>query len=97
MAKMYFIKYQEDECYDMPTIKDMMKSDGISQMEVEEAEMSTGTGMFYCSALGEVGETSEGGCGKFCDKYKPRNGKSGRCRSHKNVYSPTGKVITVKI
>jgi hypothetical protein len=53
-----------------------------------EAKVEYNTGYFWCSEFDEAGESGES-CGKSCDKYKPRNGVSGRCCSHKSCYEPT--------
>lgn len=59
-----------------------------------EAKMEVGEPYFWCSVHDLVGEVGEG-CGKECEHYKPRNGKSGRCRFSKNCYSPIKKVKVI--
>jgi hypothetical protein len=44
----------------------------------------------------EVGEVGEG-CGKFCQQYKPLNGKNGRCKHYGYVYEQTDKVKLLKL
>ena len=39
---------------------------------------------FFCQYSNDVGE--KGDCGKFCDVYQPRNGKSGCCKHHGFLY-----------
>jgi hypothetical protein len=72
-----------------------MKEEGIDEIELIEAEMEAGTGYFYCTQYGECGIVGES-CGKFCDEYKPRNGKNGRCRFSANTYEQTEKHFTLK-
>ena len=95
MAKYYFLEEDSDDgCWDLEGIKDIIEHQlGLKEKEVYEAKMIKGLGFFYCSKFGEVGETSEGGCGKVCKEYKPRNGKSGRCVHSKNCYEPDKKVL----
>jgi hypothetical protein len=41
-------------------------------------------------------ERSEGGCGKVCKYYNPKNGKSGCCKHYSlKFYEPTDKSITI--
>lgn len=94
----YYFCYELDEfmCFPLKTIKDKMYEVGIKEAKIVEAKMLIGRGFYFCQEFGYVGETSEGNCGKFCEKYSPRNGKSGRCRHSKNTYEPTEKTITIK-
>lgn len=94
---MYFKKGEEEMCYGLATIKDEMRMDGIKELEVIEAEIDRGTGMFWCMELQEIGDKADSGCGKMCDSYKPRNGKNGICKHHRNTYSYTDKVMTIKV
>ena len=92
--KYYFS--EEERCYSLKHIKEMMEEDNILEMDVFEAEIDYSGGHFYCREFGEVGEVGES-CGKFCDKYSPRNGKNGRCRHSTNCYMPTDKIKHIKI
>ena len=96
MTKLYFRKDSE-MCYDLATIKDEMRSDGISEETVTEAEIERGTGMFWCNEFFEIGDSSEGTCGRTCDGYKPRNGKNGICVHHRNPYCHTDREKVVKV
>ena len=61
-------------------------------VEVYEGVRVTGDGHFYCSEYDEVGDSRYSVCGNYCNKYAPRNGRSGRCRHSKNCYEPGEKV-----
>ena len=89
MEKYYFQKDAE-MCYTLQYHLDFMKENEIKEMEVFEAEIERGTGFFYCREFMQIGEIGEG-CGKSCDKYSPRNGKSGICKHSGNVYEQTEK------
>ncbi len=96
MARYYFYTKDSEQCFDLNTIKDMMKSDGLIEETVFEADIEYGQGTFYCSYWGIAGETGEG-CGDECNMYKPRNKKSGRCVHHKNCYTHgESKIIKIK-
>lgn len=95
--KYYFSKTMgEERCHTKADIIDYMKMNHINEMEVNEAQIEVGTSYFYCRYYDEVGEVGES-CGKVCGKYKPRNGKNGRCIYSDNCYIPTDKTIILKL
>lgn len=97
MPKKYFADDIDDTgCYELKSIIDMAKNEGLTQIEVVEAERDTGTGYFFCTHFQEVGEVGQG-CGKMCEAYKPRNGKNGRCLHSGYCYSHTDIKRTIKI
>ncbi len=93
--RLYFEKDSEIG-YSLDYFEDKMKEQGIKQLELYEAERDIGEGTFYCIEFGTVGLVSDGGCGKSCNKYNPRNGKNGRCRYSRNTYSRTDKMLILK-
>jgi len=97
MAKLYFLADNPDYCNTLAYYREEMKENGIKSIRLARAKMMVGEQYFFCSFHGEVGEVGEG-CGKhWCGKYKPRNGKNGRCVYSKNTYEPTDeiKILTV--
>lgn len=97
MSKLYFApEIDELNCYKLSDIKDMAKFEGLNEIEIIEAERDTGQGYFFCKHFAEVGEVGEG-CGKMCEAYKPRNGKSGRCLHSGYCYSYTDVKTKVKV
>lgn len=48
---------------------------------------------FFCRDTAEVSEI--GSCGRFCEGYAPRNGKSGICK-HKGRLYTAGKAVHFK-
>lgn len=74
-----------------------MEETGISEMDLWLAERVTNSPYFYCQHYGEVGERSEGSCGKICKGYKPRNGKSGICKNYGYTYEQTDRCFTLKL
>ena len=93
--KYYFENNDDDGCYPKEHFQELMEERDISEIEVYPAKIMYGTGYFYCQEHGDVGETGEG-CGKFCEFYKPRNGKNGRCKHHSNTYEPADNSIILK-
>ena len=93
--KYYFENQDSELCYSKKYFMDLMEERGINEIEIFPAKILFGTGYFYCEEIGETGESGEG-CGRFCEFYKPRNGKNGRCRHHSNTYEPHDKSIKLK-
>jgi len=90
---MYFHPDNDENCFPIEEIKDMMRDDGVNELHVEKAIRDTGGGFYYCISYGDVGETSDGHCGSNCEKYIPRNGKSGICKSHRPTYVGGEKIL----
>jgi hypothetical protein len=84
----YFRTLDSEYCFPIQSHLDYMKENNIHQMTIYKARQVHGTGMFYCQAFGEIGEVGEG-CGKACDLYKPRNGKSGICTHYRLPVEPS--------
>jgi hypothetical protein len=74
-----------------------MKEEGLTEIEVYPAVMMKGEDYAWCSEFQDFTEVRSGDCGRFCDKYGPRNGKNGRCKYSKNCYEPDeNKLIIIK-
>ena len=93
--KLYFMK-DDELCKPISLHKEWMKENGVQELTVFEAKMETKTKYFFCSEVGEIGETGES-CGKYCESYHPRNGKNGRCRYSKNLYEQTDKAKLIRL
>jgi len=96
MAKFYFLRHNEDVCYQIGYWKEYMADNELKEIELYEAKRETGSGHFFCKEFQEIGDVGEG-CGRFCDKYKPNNGKNGRCKHYGYCYEPTDKKIILKL
>lgn len=96
MAKIYF---QEDGEHGrlISWHLDYMRENGIPEMKVYEGEPEYDTDHFYCKEYFEVGLKSEGSCGKICEGYAPRNGKSGRCKHSTHCYDITDRVKVLRL
>jgi hypothetical protein len=69
-----------DSIYLLEYILEEMEEQEVDSVVITEAVRNTGEGFFYCKKYNEVGMTGDFGCGKLCEFYKPRNGKSGICK-----------------
>lgn len=96
MGKLYFREGDDEVAYDLETHYDYMRSEGIKELKVYRAKAEIGTGMFWCQEYQEIGDTKES-CGKQCEAYKPRNGKSGICKHYGYPYEKTDEVKTLKV
>jgi hypothetical protein len=93
---LYFSDITQDEaCYSKQSIINIAKKQKLSEVEMFEAKIERKSDYFYCSKYKEAGE--KGNCGKSCEFYTPRNGKSGMCKFNKPIYEQTDKKIIVKI
>ncbi len=95
---MYFYPYDADECLPMDIQKDIMKSDGVTTRTMYKAKAIPTHVVAYCKEFDEVIAKDHpfilfDGCGKSCDGYEPRNGKSGRCKHHSHCYEPGEEVV----
>lgn len=89
----YFQKYDES-CYTLDYHLEYMEEHNLETLDVYEAKVEYGTGYFFCKHFDEVDEVGRS-CGKICDAYRPRNGKSGICTHHGNIYERTDIKITL--
>jgi hypothetical protein len=99
MRKLYSIKGEDWEtCFPKDYFVERLKDDDYrNSYRLEEWKPEFGTEQFWCQEHGEAFESSKGVCGSFdCPQYEPRNGKSGRCRWHSNVFNKTGKTIVIE-
>jgi hypothetical protein len=95
MSKYYFPSENAEICTDIAGIRAYMKERDLTELTVFEAKRETGTGYFFCQAVGTCGEV--GNCDRLCPDYIPNNGKSGRCKHYGYVYEATEKTRTVKL
>ena len=94
MSKYYFSEHDEN-CYPLQYWIDYVKDNEIPELTVYEARSDKNTDYMFCKENQEVGE--KGNCGKQCDDYKPKNGKSGACIYLGKVYEKTNIKKTIKL
>jgi hypothetical protein len=96
MSKLYFSELDDERCYTISAIKEQMAENGINELKVYEAKRVIGEDYFYCTEFQDIGEVGQD-CGRFCSKYSPRNGKSGRCKYSGHCYEATGNIRIIKL
>lgn len=96
MKYFYFREDDDENCYLKKDILEDMRENGIETLKIFKAKRMTGEGYFWCTVNQEVGEVGNG-CGRFCEAYKPRNGKNGRCRFSGYCYEPTEESEILKV
>jgi len=95
--KYYFEAQDSERCYGKDHFIQEMKDNFITEMEVFPAKMITGEDFAFCTEFDDCMEVRTGDCGRFCEEYKPRNGKNGRCKFSCNCYEPAEKSIVIKL
>lgn len=96
MKKALYFRTEEGEwCQTLDAHIEDAESEGLETIELFEAVPEKVAGFFWCRAVGEVSE--EGTCGKLCDDYEPKNGKSGMCRHKYNTLYTTGAKVTFEV
>ena len=94
--KIYFVpKISEETAYSLNPLLKVMANEGWTEMQAFEAVRDYGSGYTYCKKFAEILETGEH-CGKQCEEYSPRNGRSGCCKHVGCLYTP-GKEVTITI
>jgi hypothetical protein len=96
MSKLYFSEYDDEHCCDLAYHREYMEENEIKEMKLFEAKRDTGNDYFYCKKFQDIGEVSKS-CGKYCDAYKPNNGKSGRCKHYGYCYEQTDIVKILRL
>ena len=90
--KLYFSEDIDggESAYTKDSLIEEMREIGLSLITVYPAIRETKTDYYFCKAVGEVYEKGDeyDSCGKECDLYDPRNGKSGCCRHRGYCYEP---------
>lgn len=96
--KYYFENDDSERCYSIDYFKKQLNERELSEMTIYPAKMVKGELVAWCTKFDDAIETQRGDCGKFCDLYKPRNGKNGRCKYSYNCYEPIeDKPIVIKL
>jgi len=93
----YFEDENSEICYTKKHFEIKMYEEDITEIEVFKAIPDKIKGIFWCKHYGFCGQTSESFCGKQCDNYAPRNGKSGCCKRYTTRIYLWGEKITLKL
>lgn len=90
-TKSYFRTEDDERCYPLDYHLTDAKDEGLTEIELFESIPIRVDGMFWCKAVDEYGE--DGICGRQCEQYEPKNGKSGMCRHKGHFYEHGNKVM----
>jgi hypothetical protein len=90
MEKYYFRNEDSEMCYTLDYHIEQAQEDGLTEIELFTAVPEKIDGMIWCKAVDDCGEKGE--CGKQCEFYEPRNGKSGMCKNQGRFYEPDKKI-----
>ncbi len=94
--KYYFINPYDENCTSKEGVIEYMKFNNITELEVYEAEKYSADYEAWCKVVELPTEIGE--CGKKCEDYKPRNGKSGCCVHYsKGFYECSDKKVKIKL
>lgn len=97
LSTRFFFRDDDCDCYTLKSQIDYMIANGLTEMDLWLAERELNAPYFFCKHFQECGDKSEGNCGKLCDAYKPRNGKSGVCQHYGYTYEQTDRCFTLKL
>ena len=95
--KRFYFRQNYDICCTIESHLQYMLENKIEEIDIFLAKRETDSGYFFCKHFNKVGEKSYGGCGKMCQTYQPRNGKSGACKLIGYVYEKTDKCFSLKV
>lgn len=97
-AKLYFASFDMEMARTKESWIEIAKINSKTDVTIIEAKPIKAAGFFWCRELECMGEKEEGGCGKSCEFYSPRNGKSGCCKFYTTTfYEPTDNKETIKL
>jgi hypothetical protein len=97
MEKFYFKNKDSEICYNKKYFDEYMTEKGLKEMGVFEAIKYKSSDVFWCQVECLPGDDSQDTCGKQCNNYAPRNGKSGCCRYYSKYFYEKGQKIMLKI
>ena len=84
--KSYFRNIDDEFCYPLQKHLDDAKEEGLETIELYEAIPDDSIkGFFFCNHFVMVCEKEKDTCGRICEGYAPRNGKSGMCKHQKKT------------
>jgi hypothetical protein len=77
--------------YSKEYLIEQMKERGLNVIKVRKAIRELKTDYYFCKSIGEIGMRGKyhAPCGRHCELYEPRNGKSGCCRHIGFCYEPS--------
>lgn len=96
--RFYFLSKDGELCYTLEYVRSYMSWNELDSITIYPAIRTTVPNVFWCNKYELVGDKSEGSCGKECQGYKPKNGKSGCCiHCSRKMYEPSVEPITITL
>lgn len=92
-----FFRQGDEICYKLASHIEYMQENGISAMDLWLSKREINAPYFYCRKFEQAGEKSDSMCGKYCEAYTARNGKSGACKHYGYTYEQTDRIFTLEI
>jgi hypothetical protein len=86
----YFYNSESDFCYNLKGIEKKIKDENVKSKFVFKAIREKNSPYFFCKHFQTCGE--KGNCGRICEAYQPRNGKSGVCKHFGYTYEKGNKI-----
>lgn len=97
MDKLYFQNKDDNVCYNLIYFKWILVHENLDEIILFEAQRQYIGDVFWCKEYQTAGDKNEGTCGKFCEKYEPKNGISGCCKHYSlKLYEPSDKQFKLK-
>lgn len=90
--QLYFLDEDSETCHTLEYHLENAKSDELKEIELFEAVPDPSKDYFWCRADSSVCMSDDNPCGKSCEDYDPRNGKSGICKHKTHCYTWSNKV-----
>jgi hypothetical protein len=97
LSNRFFFREDDASCFKLEAHIDYMLFNDIREIDLWLAERDVNAPYFFCRHFGEVGENSDGSCGKLCGGYEARNGKSGVCKHYGYTYEQTNRTFKLKL
>lgn len=91
--KYYFESEDAEMCYTLEYHLSNARDEKLTTIDLYVAIPDKDPQIFFCKAVDECAEV--GYCGKQCDDYEPKNGKSGMCRHKGHCYTHGEKVTFI--
>lgn len=92
VPKVFFSDSHEESCFTLNYYIELIQEGMYEEIILDGAQIVKGEDEpFWCNEVHEPAESTIGCCGNICEWYDPRNGKSGRCKQHRNCYEYSGR------
>jgi hypothetical protein len=94
--QLYICDSLSDHVVTKDHIYELMEEEEVEQVSAYIAIRLSMKWHFHCNWSDEPSYSDEGICGKHCEGYKPRNGKTGLCLHKRHSFQP-GRELTITL